>query len=125
MKAPRRDRQAARVFGQRSEQLAALLMRAKLFRILARGYRIRDGEIDIVARRGSLVVFVEVKARPTLREAMEAITPRKRQRMSRAARHWIASHPWAAQCALRADSIFIAPRHMPRHVAGVVELDLD
>ena len=66
-------RRAAYERGRYAERWAALLLRAKGYRILARGYRCRAGEIDIVARRGSLLVAVEVKARADLTAAAEAI----------------------------------------------------
>ena len=119
------DRAGARAFGVNAETLAALWLRAKFYRILARGYRIREGEIDIVAQRGATIAFVEVKARPTLDEAALAITPQKRRRISRAARHWLMTHPWAMGRTLRGDAIFVAPGKAPRHVEGAVELEMD
>jgi putative endonuclease len=121
MRASRTD---ARAFGLHAETIAAALLRAKLYSILDRRYRIREGEVDIVARRGSTIAFVEVKARPTLDEAAIAISPEKRRRISRAARHWIATHPWAVNHVLRGDAIFVAPGRLPRHEIAVVELDL-
>ena len=59
--------------GHRGEWLAALALMLKGYRILARRHRTKLGEIDLIARRGDLVLFVEVKARRTLMEAMEAI----------------------------------------------------
>ena len=56
--------------GNRGEWLAALMLMAKGFRIVARRYRTKLGEIDLIARRGDLVLIVEVKARPTLIAAM-------------------------------------------------------
>jgi putative endonuclease len=78
-----------------SERLAVGL-RLKGYRILARRYSIKEGEIEIVAQRGDTIAFVEVKARPTLDEARVAIGSVKRRRISRAARTWLASNPWAA-----------------------------
>ncbi len=121
----RSKRDAARSWGRRSEWLAEILLRAKGFRILARRYRVRGGEIDLIARRGDLVVFVEVKARPALREAMEAVTGSKRRYMGRAARHWLGNHPWAARGRRRADAVLVTPWRWPRHVAGMVELEVD
>lgn len=118
-------RTQALAFGLRAETIATLLLRAKFYRILARRYRIREGEVDIVAQRGATIAFVEVKGRPTLDDAAISITPEKRRRLSRAARHWIAMHPWAANCTLRGDAVFVAPRVFPRHLEAVVELDLD
>ena len=118
------DRAGARAFGINAETLAAVWLRLKFYRILARGYRIREGEIDIVAQRGDTIAFIEVKARPTLDEAAIAITPQKRRRISRAARHWLMTHPDAIHRTLRGDAIFVAPGKAPLHVVGAVELDL-
>ena len=117
-------RTQALAFGFHAETIAALFLRAKFYRILDRRYRIREGEVDIVAQRGDTIAFVEVKGRPTLDDAAISITPEKRRRLSRAARHWVMTHPWAANRTLRGDAIFIAPRSLPRHVVAAVELDL-
>ena len=53
-----KGKEAARLWGRRSEWLAEALLRAKLYRILARQYRVKGGEIDLIARRGDLVIFV-------------------------------------------------------------------
>ncbi len=116
-------RRAAYAFGLRAETIAALWLRARLYAILDRNYRAHGGEIDIVARRGRAVVFVEVKARGDLDDAANAITAQKRRRFRRAADRWRAAHPWAAACTLRADAIFIAPGHWPRHVENAFELE--
>ncbi|MBG0812117.1 YraN family protein [Methylosinus sp. H3A] len=110
--------------GLRAETLAALWLRAKFYTILDRRYRIRGGEIDIVARRGRTIAFVEVKARASLEEAMISITEEKRRRISRAASKWLASNPWAADHALRGDAVYIAPRRLPLHMEAAMELDL-
>ena len=79
----------------------------------------------MIARRGSAVVFVEVKARPKLEDALIAITPAKQRRMSIAARHWLGGNQWAMRCSQRGDLIAIAPWRMPRHLVGAVELRID
>ncbi len=99
------NRQRARTAGRRAETWAALYLRLKGYRILARNYCVRGGEIDLVARRGSNIVFVEVKYRPTLVEAMTAIDTWKRQRVSRAARVGLAANTWAAALTLRGDAV--------------------
>jgi putative endonuclease len=121
----REKRLRAGLFGRRAEELAILLLRAKGYRILSRGYDVRGGEIDVIARRASAIVFVEVKARPTLEEALIAVTPAKQRRMSIAARHWLGANQWAMRCTLRGDLIAIAPWRMPRHVVRAVELRID
>jgi putative endonuclease len=110
--------------GLRAETIAALWLRCKFYTILARRYRLRGGEIDIIARRGRTIAFVEVKARASLEEAMVSITEEKRRRVSRAASRWLSANPWAADHVLRADAVFIAPRRLPLHVVAAMELDL-
>lgn len=117
-----RKHRANHDFGLRAESLAALWLQLKLYKILARRYRVNGGEINIVARRGDDIVFVEVKARGAMDDAMIAITPQKQRRLAIAAARWLAANPWAAQYTLRADAVFVAPRRLPRHVIDVMEL---
>ncbi len=118
------ERRAAHWQGVLAERLAIVALRLKFYSILARRYRIRGGEIDIIARRGDTIAFVEVKTRPTLDEASSAITPAKRRRISRAARVWLAGNPAAAALTLRCDAVFIAPWRWPRHVISAIELEI-
>jgi len=62
--------------GLSAEARAAAYLMAKGYRILAKRFRTPVGEIDLVARRRNVVVFVEVKARATLDDAAYAVTPR-------------------------------------------------
>jgi len=119
-----RDRRAALSRGVVAEYVAAGVLVAKGYRILARRYQVKGGEIDIVARRGDTIAFVEVKARRSLAEAHAAIDPTKRRRISRAVRVWLAAHPWAMRLTLRGDAIFLAPWRWPAHRIGAVELEL-
>jgi putative endonuclease len=80
--------------GRSGEDLAAEYLRRQGMTILARNYRCRTGEIDLVARHGGVVVYVEVKERRTASHgtAIEAVTWAKRQRIVRAARAFAATH---------------------------------
>lgn len=73
-----------RVLGDRGERAAACYLRQQGFRILVRGYRTALGEIDLIARDGDTVVFVEVKARRR-GEPAEAVTLEKQRRLTLAA----------------------------------------
>lgn len=106
---------AARRRGRRAEMLAAWMLRLKGFAILARGLRLPAGEIDIVARRGRLVVFAEVKARADIAQAADALRRRQRARIVRAARCFLAARPDLDGCAARFDAILFG-RMMPRHL---------
>ena len=117
-------RRAAYLSGLHAETIAALWLRLKFYRILARRYRAQGGEVDVIAKRGRTIVFVEVKARDAMDDALIAITPEKQRRFSRAAARWLATHPWAASHTLRADAVFIAPRCLPRHIEAAMEMDI-
>ena len=118
-----RRRVEARIFGLRAETLAAVWLRVRLYKILDRNFAASGGEIDIVARRGDVIAFVEVKARPRLEEAQVAIGAVKTARISRTAHHWLARNPWAADRVLRGDAVFIAPWRLPLHVENAFSLD--
>ncbi len=105
--------------------MAIFALRLKGYRILAVRFLAKGGEIDIVARRGTTIAFVEVKLRSSLMTAMTAIDPVKHRRMSKAARFWLASHPWAARLTLRGDAIYVVPWRWPHHIAAAIPLDLD
>jgi putative endonuclease len=81
-------------FGKSGEDLACAELRRRGYAILARRYRRRGGELDIVARDGATVVFVEVKTRAgtAFGAGGEAITARKRRRMAEIALDYLARH---------------------------------
>jgi putative endonuclease len=102
--------------GHRGEFLAALALMAKGYRILARRYRTRLGEIDLIARRGDLVLIVEVKARRTLMEAMEAIAWDSERRIEGAADLWLSRQPDYGRLSVRFDMVAVLPWRWPMHV---------
>jgi putative endonuclease len=96
--------------------LAAWRLRLAGWRILARNLRLPQGEIDIVARRGAVVAFVEVKTRAEVAIAVEAVTARQRWRIRRAAAAFLARRPELAGLVFRFDAILVVglwPRHVP------------
>jgi len=120
-RAPRPERQLAFQLGLSAESRAAAFLIAKGFRILARRFRSPVGEIDIVARRRSLLVFVEVKARGRLDEAAESLSPRQQRRIAAAAEAWLATHGSGGFRDIRFDAILVAPGKLPRHIPGAFE----
>ena len=107
--------------GISAEGRAAAFLIAKGYRILARRFRTPHGEIDIVARRRNLLVFVEVKARASLDEAAYAVTPRQQARIIAAAQIWLMAHPEHAEYDLRFDAMLIAPRRLPHHIQAAFD----
>lgn len=120
----RQRRQSARSFGIRGEYAALAWLLLRGWRVLARNYRMSNGEIDLIAAKRGVIAFVEVKSRAAIDEARTSITHEKRRRISRAATHWLTRNGWAIGYTLRGDAIFIAPRKLPKHEANVYELDL-
>ena len=109
-------RQAER-YGRLAEAACAWHLRLRGYRLLARRLRTPAGEIDILARRGRVVAVVEVKARGDLTQAAEALGPRQRQRLARAAA-FLAARPDCAGCDLRFDLMLFRRWRLPRHLVA-------
>lgn len=110
------DRLRALKRGQRGEWLAALALMVKGYRIVARNHKTRLGEIDIIARRGDLVAMVEVKARRSLREAMDAVSVTAERRIEAAADLWLSHQRDAGEISIRFDIMAVLPHRWPVHV---------
>jgi len=110
--------------GRRGEDAACRYLESRGFRILARNYRCRLGEIDIVAREGDVTVFVEVKQRSDVSHGggFEAVTPAKRLRVVRAARLFAASKG-LSESPLRFDVISLGPDGRVRHDRGAFDAE--
>ncbi len=115
------QRRIAFRFGLSAESRAAALLIAKGYRILARRFRTPLGEIDIVARRRGVLVFVEVKARDSFDTAAEAIGKRQQSRIIAAAQLWLAGHPEDAVRDMRFDVVLVVPGCVPRHLQAAFD----
>jgi putative endonuclease len=108
-------------FGHFAESWAAWHLRLKGYRIIAMRWRAKRGEIDVIARRGDLIVFVEVKARQREADALSAISVSKREKLARAARQWMSTHAQPDH-SYRIDAVLIRPFRWPRHIENLFEL---
>jgi putative endonuclease len=114
--------------GTAGESLACRHLAAKGFAILARNYRCRSGEVDVIARHGEATVFVEVKERHGASHGAgcDSVTFGKRRRIVRAARLYAASHG-LDETPLRFDVVSIdwteAGRPVIRHDQGAFNVD--
>lgn len=109
------DRRKAYRWGHLAEYCAALYLFAKGYRILAIRHRTRLGEIDVIARKGDLVVFVEVKARTDERLAVDAVGFMTQRRIRAASDLWLAKRADHARLSQRYDIIAILFGRLPRH----------
>jgi putative endonuclease len=98
-----------RALGARGEALAARWYEARGYTVLARNWRCREGELDLVLARGATVVFCEVKTRSSTAYGTpaEAVTRTKQLRLRRLAMRWVDAHD-------------VRPSSMRFDVAGVV-----
>ena len=81
-----------KTIGERGEEIACAYLKGQKFTIVERNFRCKGGELDIIARDGKTLVFVEVKARRTLSfgPPQMAVTPFKQRQISKAALTWLA-----------------------------------
>ena len=110
-----RDRQKAEAAGRRGERLAGWWLRLKGWRILDRRVRTPAGEVDLIARRGTLVAFVEVKMRQSAAELDHAIDERRLSRVAAAAEYLMPRYAGQGDD-IRVDVILLAPGTVPRHI---------
>ncbi|MBB6504378.1 putative endonuclease [Sphingomonas endophytica] len=108
-------RRVAEEAGRRGERLAAWWLRLKGWQILDRRVRTPVGEVDLIARRGTLVAFVEVKTRRTPAELDAAIDERRLARVAAAAEVLMPRYATAGED-IRVDVILLAPGTRPRHI---------
>jgi len=116
-------RLAAFRLGVSAESVAAIFLGAKGYRTIARRWKSPVGEIDLVIKRGRLIVFVEVKARKDFDQAAESVLVRQRRRIVAAAQAWLAAHPEHAGYDMRFDAVLVSPGRMPQHVVAAFEAD--
>ena len=120
---PRRVRRVAR--GKRAyrrglwaEALCGAVLWAEGYKILAHRYHTYCGEIDWVVFKDGQLVIVEVKARPLLEQASDAISRTQKIRLMRAANCFIAHNPSFREATVRFDAMLVRPWRWPRHLMG-------
>jgi len=103
---------ARQALGARGEDQAAAWYRAQGYQIVARNWRCREGEIDLICARGRTLVFCEVKTRSSLAygHPAEAVTPTKQRRLRTLARVWLADQDGPVRAdAIRFDVAAVLP----------------
>jgi putative endonuclease len=116
-KRPIPNRTLAERRGRRGEALAVWYLRLKGWRIVAQRLKTSRGEVDLVARRGRTVVFVEVKWRANAADLGLAIDERRLRRVAAAAAA-LAPRYARGDDDLRIDVVLLAPRRWPRHIVN-------
>ncbi len=115
----RKSRKKAQYRGRLTEYIAAFYLRCKAYRILAQNWRTPYGEIDIIARKGKTIVFIEVKFRTNAMATSYAIQDRQWRRIAKSAEAYIGAHPHLQVLKWRYDRILISPWRWPQHDKNV------
>ena len=121
---------ARQQFGRAAEAAAASYLAGRGWTLLGRNVRIGRGELDLIARRGPVLAFVEVKARRSAAcgAPEDAVDARKRRQVARLAELWLAARPWALRGVsdVRFDVVAVDATVWPpevRHLAAAFTLD--
>ncbi len=111
---------AAEKRGRVAEALCVLVLRVTGWRIVAQRLKAKRGsglgEVDIVARRGRTLSFIEVKARATVEQAAESVTPAQRARIARSAEVYLQHHPDLVHYNVRFDVMVLGGGFIPRRI---------
>ena len=111
-------RQLAEARGRRAETLAAWWLRLHGWRILAKRARVPGGEVDLIARRGRTIAFIEVKQRCTADAAAWSLDQYRLRRVAVAAERLAPGFARTGDT-IRIDAMYIVPRRLPRHLPNV------
>ena len=117
------NRRRAERKGRTAELIAALFLILKGYRPLAWRVKTPRGEIDLIMRCRSHIVFVEVKTRHDLDSALFSVTNSKAQRTCNAARIWLGRNTRVLDADYRFDILVVAAYHWPRHIKNAYGAD--
>ncbi|MEW7007216.1 YraN family protein [Lentilitoribacter sp. EG35] len=98
-----------------AEYIAAMFLLFKGYRICALRHKTKLGEIDIIAKKGDLAIFVEVKARKKAQTGIDAVSHASQSRIKNASDLWLAKQRDAQKLSQRYDIIVITPTSFPAH----------
>jgi putative endonuclease len=119
----RRQRGArAEAAGRAAEEAAVEALHAEGWQVLGRRVRTPAGELDLIAEREGMLVFVEVKARPSFAEAAYALSARQRERLLAAAECWLAEHAGHGSAGIRFDVLLVAADFSVRRIADAFRI---
>lgn len=115
-------KQKAYFYGLYAEWLASIVLFFKGYRILKRRYRCKVGEIDLIARKKQILVFVEVKGRSSLEKGLNSISYQNRRRIEKASQHFFLSHSSYNNLDIRFDAFVIVGFLKGKHIQSAWQL---
>jgi putative endonuclease len=115
------EKRAAEQRGRRAVFICALYLLTTGWRILERRFKSQRGtgagEVDIIAKRGNVLAFIEVKARADETSARESVTPMQQARITRAAEAFLQRRPYLSECEIRFDLMTVGASLWPKRIA--------
>jgi putative endonuclease len=117
MTGPVASRRRAETAGRWAESFAALALQLGGYVVLARRVKTGRGEVDLIARRGKVLAFIEVKMRSKSTDPATLLRPAQMQRIVNGATGWSAQRPWTRDCTWRYDLILVRPWRWPHHIS--------
>ena len=117
------EKQAFEKAGRRAENLACFYLRLKGYRILERRFKVRQGEVDIVARKGNIIAMIEVKQRASDEAADKSVSYENQTRLMDAAEIYInqSRHFRDTEFELRYDFLYVIGRWKIRHITNAFQ----
>ena len=107
--------------GYVGEWIACLLLILKGFDIISRRYKTKCGEIDIIAKKRDLLIFVEVKSRKSTEKCYTAVTSKQLKRVQNASMIFLKYNPQYTNFFTRYDVVLVAAWHFPIHIENVTQ----
>lgn len=107
--------------GIQAEKMARVYLEKQGYKHIHTRYKTKYGEVDLVMGKGNLLCFVEVKARSTEADALEAITPRNRKRIEHAALHFLSEYPEYNEHDMRFDVVTVTGDSSVQHLDNAWE----
>ena len=114
-------RQQAEQRGRWAETAALWALRLKGYRLLARRFKSKAGEVDLIMRRGDVTAFIEVKARHTRDAALDSVTPHQARRIAAGASAWMSRDQLANRQFCRFDIVAVTPYQWPQHIENAYD----
>lgn len=117
------EKRAYEKAGHRAETLACLYLRLKGYRILERRFKVRQGEVDIIARKGDIIAMIEVKQRASQKAAENSVSYENQSRLMDAAEIYINGqrHLSGTAFELRYDFLYVIGRWKIQHIPNAFQ----
>ncbi|WP_085901515.1 YraN family protein [Kiloniella majae] len=113
---PNKSKRNSYETGRSAEFFSAWYLRCKGYKILARNYKTRVGEVDLIAHKKRLICFVEVKKRHDFETASQAISQKQKVRITHAAQYFLKQNPQYQDFDQRFDAVLIGATVFPYHI---------